>query len=381
MAIKHGFTSAIADDPATAAAGGVLPSHWNASHVIDNGSITKAMIEDLANSTLLGRNTAGAGAPEEVTASQLFDWVSNTDGVLLTRAAGTWGAVANVTTDGGDLVFAHNASPTTPAAGVKVFAQSLAGRVLPAFITSSGGDKAFLQTHFGRRRVIWWAPRPGGSAFDAQGGAPVTQGTATVRTAASTNMASSACRVGMVSAASAGSVTGLRYNNDTIFWRGNGPRLGGFLLLWRFCISDGALVPTARMFAGLRTATGAPTDVDPSTLSNVLGVGCDSGDTVLQLYAAGASAQARVSLGANFPVDTVSTDIYEVALFAAPNDSQVSWEVTRVNTGDTATGTITAAASLPSSTTFLSQTLYRSNGGTASAVAVDFYNFYAEVDV
>jgi hypothetical protein len=53
---------------------------------------------------VIGRNTAGAGDPEEVTASQLFDWVSNTNGVLLTRTGGTWGAAANVTIDNGDLV-------------------------------------------------------------------------------------------------------------------------------------------------------------------------------------------------------------------------------------------------------------------------------------
>ena len=34
LTVKHAFTSAIADDPAASAAGEVLPSHWNASHVV-----------------------------------------------------------------------------------------------------------------------------------------------------------------------------------------------------------------------------------------------------------------------------------------------------------------------------------------------------------
>lgn len=37
MSINHGFVCAVADDPAAAAAGQVLPSHWNAPLVISNG--------------------------------------------------------------------------------------------------------------------------------------------------------------------------------------------------------------------------------------------------------------------------------------------------------------------------------------------------------
>jgi hypothetical protein len=34
MGIKHNYTSPIPDDPASAAANKVLPSHWNEDHVI-----------------------------------------------------------------------------------------------------------------------------------------------------------------------------------------------------------------------------------------------------------------------------------------------------------------------------------------------------------
>jgi hypothetical protein len=41
LTVTHGFTSAIADDPAAEAAGEVLPSHWNADHVVSGaGSVT-----------------------------------------------------------------------------------------------------------------------------------------------------------------------------------------------------------------------------------------------------------------------------------------------------------------------------------------------------
>lgn len=34
MPVFHGYVDPIADDPASAAAGKVLPSHWNAEHAV-----------------------------------------------------------------------------------------------------------------------------------------------------------------------------------------------------------------------------------------------------------------------------------------------------------------------------------------------------------
>ena len=48
MPVTHTFVSAIADDPASAAAGEVLPSHWNASHVINNAPTTLTYAATLA---------------------------------------------------------------------------------------------------------------------------------------------------------------------------------------------------------------------------------------------------------------------------------------------------------------------------------------------
>lgn len=64
--ITHGFVSAIADDPTAAAAGKALPSHWNADHDI----------AFVASARVLGRITAGAGAGEELSASDLLTLLS-----------------------------------------------------------------------------------------------------------------------------------------------------------------------------------------------------------------------------------------------------------------------------------------------------------------
>jgi hypothetical protein len=414
LSFKHAFTNPKADGGDATI---TRPSDWNAEHNISLATqrvvgrntalagaaeeVTATQILDwitnvdgsyltrtggvwarasIANQRVLGRNTAGSGDPEQVTASQFLDWVSNTNGALLTRTGGTWAAVGNVTTDNSDLVFAVNASPVAPSAGIKAFCKSIAGRPMLAQIGPAGLDTA-LQPYIARNRIGIWNPVPGGAATPVAFGllSPTFVGTATTRNPATTNLAASLRRLGILSAAGAGSVAGARATT-AFLWRGNGANLGGFTVVYRFMISDAALVGTANMFVGLQSATGAPTDVAPSTLTNLVGIGCDNGDTVMQVYAAAGSAQARTSLGANFPVNTVTTDVYELALFAPPNGSDIKYQVTRLNTGDVANGTISGASALPANTTLLTLQMWRSNGGTATAVAIDMVQVYVETD-
>lgn len=383
MSITHAKVSA---KPDGGDAGQVQASDWNANHVIAAATITLAMLANISTTQrLIGRNTAGAGVPEEVTASQLFDWVSSTNGVLLTRTGGSWAAAANVTIDNGDLVVAENASPATPAAAkAKITARNVAGRTLPGWVDPNGRNFD-VQSHIGRSRPGYWMPRAASAtAPDNIGIAPPTAtGTLTLRAIAATNLATSMRRVAVVSAAGAGSVAGLRLATAQ-FYRGdsgdNGMR-GGFYTVQRFMVSDAVLVGSANMFIGLQAATGAPTDVGPETLTNILGVGCTNGDTQLQLYAAGAAAQTRTALGANFPVNTITTDVYELVLYCPPNGADVRYLVTRLNTGHTVSGTISAGANLPSSTTFLTVQHWRSNGGVATAVGLDFISLYIDSEV
>jgi hypothetical protein len=228
--------------------------------------------------------------------------------------------------------------------------------------------------------IAWWVPKPGSTAIDAVGAiAPSATGTATLRTPASTSLATGLKRVGFVSGSSANSVAGGR-STIAPWWRGNAAGAGGFHVVFRFLISDASIVTTGRMFVGLTQSTSAPTDVDISTLTNIIGVGTDANDTVLQLYAAGASAQSRSSLGSKFPANTTNADVYELMLDCRPNATTVSYKLTRINTGDATSGVISDAAKLPSSTTFLAQQLWRTNGSTAAAVGIDLVSFHGETD-
>lgn len=377
MPIKHAFVSG---KPDAGDASLVRASNWNADHSIDDGSLAAAKLTFAATQRVHGRNTAGAGNGEEVTASQLFDWVSSTNGVLLTRTGGSWAAASNVGVDGGDLVVTDNASPSTPPASkVKLLSQTQA-RQLPV-IVDAGGLASPLQPHIGRKHIGRWVPPGGATTPPLADGitAPAATGTQTGRAIAATNLATSLRRLGYVSAAGGGSTTSAR-NTAAFFYRGDAAGRGGFHAVFKFIVSDAALVATANMFVGLNASGAAMGDVAPSTLANIIGVGCDNGDTVLQLYAAGAAAQARTGLGANFPVNTVTVDVYELILYAAPNGSTIEYFVRRCNTGHTASGSISAGAALPANTTFMAQHFFRSNGGTATAVGIDLVSHYIETE-
>jgi hypothetical protein len=62
---------------------------------IANNAVTYAKVQTVANSRALGRNTAGTGTVEEVTYSQILDWVgSAAQGDILYRGASTWDRLA-----------------------------------------------------------------------------------------------------------------------------------------------------------------------------------------------------------------------------------------------------------------------------------------------
>jgi hypothetical protein len=235
-----------------------------------------------------------------------------------------------------------------------------------------------LQRGFGFRQLAYWSGQPSATTLSSFGGGPnVAFGTGTARTQTSTNLLTSSFRTGIVSSAAASSLSSV--TGSLKVWRGNATGLGGLFVVYRWAVSDAVLVGTANMFVGLISpASILNTDTSPSTKTNLIGVGCNSGDTHLQLYAAGSVAQSRVDLGASFPVNTTNVDIYELTLYAPPNGTTVTYRLRRLNTGDTTTGVIANAANLPDTNVFLGPQFFRSNGGTAAAVGIDVLTMYLE---
>lgn len=276
--------------------------------------------------------------------------------------------------------------PAAPAADtVRLFRRAIAGRQFPAFVGPAGLDTA-LQPLLARNKVGLWMPPgnantvPGVLGFTAP---TVTGFTATARNVATTNLFNRMRRLGYVSAATAGSVGHWRNGSGQFTVGSSVSGLGGFTFIVRFGISDAAAVAGARMFMGVR-ASATPSNVEPSTLTNCIGIGHGAADTNMKLFYGGSAAQTPLDLGANFPANTLSVDVYELALFSPPTSGDVQWQVTRLNTNHVAAGTITnsGAAVLPTNGTLLAAPwAYRTNNATALAVGMDVMSCYIETDV
>lgn len=282
------------------------------------------------------------------------------------------------------LIGAAANNPTRPSGGAAAsFMAALAGSHRLGSIDPHGWAQpmqGFLgRTHIGSLNFIG-----NGSGITVIGLSNNSNtGTATTRNVATTNFFTRLRRLGFVSAATAASVAGIRVGTQHLTM-GNGAGGGGFLIVGRFGISDAVLVATARMFIGIRQSTGAPADADPQTLTNSIGVGHDTGETTLRFYCSGAVAQAEVDLGANFPVNTINTDLYELALYSpSRSNGTLHWMVTRVNTGHVASGVVqsTDANVTPILQVLTPINAWRSNGAAgAAAVGVDFVNWHVETE-
>lgn len=278
------------------------------------------------------------------------------------------------------LTLPLNAAPATPASNnLTLFARKIGGRMLPAFIGPSGLDST-LQPHLARNKILL-AQGAGNSSTPTYLSTALTAvGTATAKNWASTSMNTSMRGVDyIVTVAATTAVAGFR-SAAAQFWFGNAAGLGGFYYICRWAPATGTSVTTHRAFCGMRNVVTAPTDVNPSTYVNMFGMGWDNGDAQISFMCNDASGTAtKTALGASFPNPTVNyTNVYELAMFCAPNTTTVYYEVTLLNTGAVATGSVNT--DLPSTTTAFSPMAYHSVGGTSSVVGLTLYTLYVETD-
>jgi hypothetical protein len=277
------------------------------------------------------------------------------------------------------------ANPTAPPAGIVAhFVRSNAGRLMPGFMGPSGLD-TLLQPHIGRNRAAWWQPIGNATTVPIATGmaAGTAVGTATQRAVAVTNILTRMKRLGYVSAATAASLSGI-YFTVAQYTVGDGAGLGGFHALFRFATSDAAAVAGARAFVGMSSSIAAPTNVDPATLTNSVGIAQLSTDnTQWYIVYGGSAAQTAIALGTALGAPTLTNTAFELALFASPGSSNtVGYTVTNLGSGTSVTGSLTGVAGtvLPSSTTLLAPRAWRCNNATAAAVGLDLCGLYIETD-
>jgi hypothetical protein len=316
--------------------------------------------------------------------------VAGVSGDVQYNLNGTLAAAANVEIDAGDLVLVATAAPTTPPVDrLKLFNKKSANRNMLAILGPSGLDMR-MQPHFGTNKIATYIPSGNSAAATATGySSAAIVGTLTARNVTTTNLLNRARRVGILSAATAAAFAG-NYMTVAQITTGitiGGVPTGGFHKIFRFGISDPATVAGARMFVGISSLVAPPTNVEPSTLINGVGVGHGAADTNLKIFWGGSVAQAPIDLGGGFPLTANSAVMYELALFCPAGDvgaNIVHYQVTNLTTNITAFGTLTAATAgtqLPLNTTLLSYARhYRTNNASAAAVALDIVGDYVDND-
>lgn len=281
----------------------------------------------------------------------------------------------------GVVIPLHTSTPTTPAAdSVKIFCKELANRALPAFMGPSGID-ATLQPHVGRQGIMLVKPQNNATALTQLGVTLTAVGTATAASVATTNLHTQMTRVDyLVTPAATTAIAGYRTGVVNSFYRGAAAGQGGFHMIARVAPATGGTNATRRFFCGMTGTSGAtaPTDVNPSTLLNIAGVGYDAADTNWQLmFNDGTGTALKVNTGIVRP-STDRPNPVEISVFSAPNGSVIYAEII-----DLATGThfmSSEGTDIPSNTTLLSPRAYHSVGGTSSVVGLTLFSLYVETD-
>jgi hypothetical protein len=316
------------------------------------------------------------------TTTTAYTVTADTTGALVLQTGAT--PTTGLTLDSSQYVnLPALADPTAPSAGnLKTYAKTIAGGyTAPAFLNATNAAVP-LQPAFANKRVGYMLISNNGSPSVTNSGLTLFTGTASSVVTATTSMFTRAQRFTVASTGTAG--TFANYYQTTISYTlgsATTPAYGGFYFVTRFGISDAVASP--RTFVGISSNISAPTNVEPSTLTNSIGVGQGAANTNLFVYYGGSAAQTPIDLGVNFPTNTNSVDWYELTLFAPPtSNNTVYYQVVRLNTGNVASGTLTGTAgtALPSNTTSLALRYWRTNNATASAVTLAIGGMYIETD-
>jgi len=279
-------------------------------------------------------------------------------------------------------------TPASPTGAVRIFGRAIASRMMLGQIGPSGLDSA-LQPLLARNKVGYWNPPGNATTVPGVFGitAPTASGTATARNVATTNLANRMRRIGYPSATTAGSFAGARISVAQ-FSCGSGTAGdgSGFMMVERWVESDPASVTGRRAFAGMTSTTGAPSNVEPNTLTNAVGIMQLSSDaTQWYWYGAGSSAAydtTAVGTGIGAPAGN-STTAWELAIFCANTANGVyNLQLTNLSTGVIVTHQMssTSAVNLPQSGTLLAWRHWVCNNATALAVGMDLCSLYFETD-
>lgn len=349
-----------------------------------------------AGDTLLCLTDGTASGDQATVGAQWNIAQTNIDGAVTGPASATDNALARFDAasgkvlqnsavtldDNGVLQVPSATTPAAPAAGnLKLFTRDFGHRMLPAFIGPAGVDSS-LQPFLASNSIAYAAARGGSVVIDPFGILITVTGAATIANSASTNFHTRVRRVDLlVTTPATNAVAGMRGTAQQWTIGGDVAGAGGFHYVCRWGPATGMSNAARRAFMGLRAIAVAPTDVAPSSLTDLIGMGWEAADTNVQMmHNDGSGTATKIDLGASFPKPSADrTDFYELSMFSPPGTTQiVYWRVINLTTGAVATGSINS--DIPTTTTFLNVLGYASAGGTSAVVGFAFRSVYVETD-
>jgi len=333
------------------------------------------------NNYVYSTNSSGTKAWQPATVTN-FTSLANKDLMWYNSATAEWNNITIPILATNMQLYKLPYDPAPTAAGadtLKVFNYKVGGRNMLGTIDADGMDNA-VQYHLSRNGFAAWYPIGNGTAFTTIRAAALSAtGTATTSNYAQTNRYTQMKRVEyLVTVAATTAVAGFREGTN-LYMRGSNAGDGGFHYICRFGPATGVATTTNRCFVGMSTTTAAPTDVEPSTLLNMFGIGWDAADANIQFMTNdGTGTATKTDLGIAVPtVDR--TSVYELSMYCAPAGTTIYYTFKDLsNGGSTVSGSITT--DMPGATTGLSPRGWMSVGGTSSVIGIALMSLSVERD-
>jgi hypothetical protein len=143
----------------------------------------------------------------------------------------------------------------------------------------------------------------------------------------------------------------------------------GFKASFKFGGSTGATNTNVRYSIGVFVANFIVTNVDPTTFINCMAFARIDGNNNWQfIHNDNTGPATAIDLGASFPANVVSTDMYYATIETISGN--IKYTLTRLNTGDTVTGTV--SSNIVAASTLLGLSGGCSNNANAAICALDF---------
>jgi len=224
----------------------------------------------------------------------------------------------------GDNVLYSTTSPSTPSEGVAIFGVQRANRRMIGYKTVNGRTER-IGSWMGSNNTVLCQANYNLVTVTSVGAALSIVTAANTQPFATTNFLTQQRRNRQTIATIAGM---LEQWGPLMASRLPGNGGGGFHISWRFGIV--ALNTDAKLFCGLTSAAAAMTNVNPSTLFNLVGLGKDSDDTTtLALFSNGGSGTAqKVTLTNTGTMTGIDNTTWQVELFCSASDTVFGYRVT-----------------------------------------------------